>query len=149
MKKIKILFSVAFVFAFALSAFGQTETTDIFGYYSIEKPTKDFANISEIHLSGNYGAEQKPPAYGLIRLKAKNAKDFQIQKPALDGKNLTFSTNEVSGISYKFEGEFSKLGNFPELQPNGEILLTGTLTKYRGKTKIASANVKLLYSTGD
>ncbi len=102
-----------------------------------------------IHLAGDYGAQQKPPFYGLIRLTAKNAKDFRLLKPTLSGKNLTFSTTAVNRISYKFSGKFTKLGNFPELQPNGEILLTGTLTKYRGKTKIASANVKLSYQAGD
>ncbi len=148
MRNFKVLIAAAFVFAFALSVFGQSKT-EIFGYYSIVKATKEFADISEIHLAGNYGAEQKPKFYGLIRLKAKKAKDFQLLKPTLTGKKLNFSTTKVNGISYKFTGKFTKLGNFPELQPNGEVLLTGTLTKYRGKTKIALANVKLSYQAGD
>lgn len=148
MKHFKFFIAAAFVFAFALSASAQNET-DIFGYYSIEKPTKAFADISELHLSGGYGARQNPPFYGFIRLKTKRAKDFRLLKPALNGKSLTFSTTSVKGVSYKFSGQFTKLGNFPELRPDGEILLSGTLTKYRGKTKIASANVKFSYYAGD
>ena len=148
MKNFKISLAVIFAAAFALTVAGQTET-EIFGYYSIENPTRDFANISEIHLAGTYGAQQKPPVYGLIRLKAKNARDFQLLKPTLNGKNLSFSTTSVGGVNYQFTGTFTKLGNFPELQPNGEVLLTGTLTKYRNKKKVASAVVKLSYQTGD
>lgn len=147
-KSYQILICAVFVFAFALGASGQTKT-DIFGYYYIEKPTKDFSNISEIHLAGDFGAEQKPPFHGMIRLKSKKLTDFRLLKPNLNGKNLTFSTAAVGGISYKFTGAFSKLENFPQTQPNGEVLLTGTLTKYRGKTKMASANIKLSYQAGD
>ena len=142
--------SVFFMFcAFAVTAFAQNSTTDIFGYYFIEKAPKAFADISEIHLAGNYGAEQKPPFYGLIRLKAKRAKDFQLLKPTLDGKNLTFSTTAVNGISYTFTGTFTKLGDFPNERPEGEILLKGTLTKLKGKAILAKANLSFSYSAGD
>ena len=150
MKKYTVFFLLALLILFADSAVAQkAKTNDIFGYYTIEKPTKDFADISEVHLSGNYGAKEKPPVYGLIRLKKKSAKDFQVLKPTLNGKNLTFTTKAVGGISYQFEGAFTKLGDFPTLRPEGEILLKGKLTKYRGKTKIAEANVSFLYSAGD
>jgi hypothetical protein len=148
MKKLRILFFTMLFCAFALPALAQ-EKTDIFGYYSIEKAPKAFADISEIHLAGEYGEQQNPVFYGLIRMKSKRAIDYKLLKPTLSGKNLTFSTKSVGNISYKFVGTFTKLGNFPELQPNGEILLKGTLTKYRGKKRIASANVKFSYFTGD
>jgi len=149
MKTYKILFLLTLLSLFVLPTLAQKNKVDVFGYYTIEKPTKDFADISEVHLSGNYGAQEKPPVYGLIRLKKKSAKDFQILKPTLNGKNLTFITREVGGIYYQFEGAFTKLGDFPTLRPEGEILLKGKLTKYRGKTKIAEANVSFLYSAGD
>lgn len=128
---------------------GLAQKSDIFGYYTIENAPKAFADISEIHLAGEYGKQQKPAFYGLIRLKKKTAKDFQILKPVLSGKNITFSTNTVGGVSYKFSGTFTKLENFPETRPDGEILLTGKLTKYRGKTKLAEANVRFSYFAGD
>jgi hypothetical protein len=149
MKKFKILFLVALFSVFALPAFAQTDKVDIFGYYTIEKPTKAFADISEIHLAGGYGEQQSPPFYGLIRLKNKKSKDFRLLKPALNGKNFTFTTRTVGGISYKFVGTFTKLGNFPELRPDGEIVLTGKLTKLKGKTKLAEANIILSYFAGD
>ena len=150
MRKLSFLFLFLMLSASAITTFGQkNQSVDIFGYYTIEKPTKEFADISEVHLSGNYGAKEKPPVYGLIRLKKKSAKDFQVLKPTLNGKNLTFATKTVGGISYQFEGAFTKLGDLPTLQPEGEILLKGKLTKYKAKTKIAEANVSFLYSAGD
>ena len=148
--KIFKLFILLFVFGvFALPSFAQNAKTDIFGYYFIEKSPKAFADISEIHLAGSYGAEQKPPMHGLIRMKSKKAKDFQLLKPNLDGMNLTFSTKAVSGISYSFSGTFTRLGNFPEEQPEGKVLLKGTLIKLKGKMKLAEANVSFTYSAGD
>lgn len=135
------------VFTFPLLA--QDSTVDFFGYYTIEKAAKGFTDISEIHLAGNYGAEQKPPFHGLIRLKSKKAKDFHLLKPTLDGKNLTFTTKSVSGISYTFSGAFTRLGNFPSERPEAEVLLTGTLTKLKGKTKLTSAKVSFIYTAGD
>ena len=95
MKKYSFLLLAAFFSLFAVSTFAQKATTDIFGYYTIVKPTKDFADIFIIHLGGNYGAQQKPSFYGLVRLKKKSAKDFYLLKPTLNGKNLTFTTEQV------------------------------------------------------
>jgi hypothetical protein len=148
MKRFGVLLFTMLFCGLALPAFAQ-EKTDIFGYYYIEKAPKAFADISEIHLAGEYGEQQNPVFYGLIRMKSKRAIDYKLLKPTLNGKDLSFSTKSVGNISYKFAGTFTKLGNFPELQPNGEILLKGTLTKYRGKKKIASANVKFSYFAGD
>lgn len=147
MKKIKYVFLFLSICLCAEAAFAQK--VEIFGYYTIEKAPKAFFDISEIHLAGEYGEQQKPPFYGLIRLKNKSAKDFRILKPTLNGKNLTFKTNTVGGISYQFSGTFTKLENFPETQPNGEILLKGKLIKYRGKQKLAEAYVNLSYFAGD
>lgn len=148
MKKLNVLFLTILFCALAVPAFAQ-DKVDIFGYYSIVKPTGAFSNISEIHLGGDYGEMQTPKFYGLIRMKSKRASDYKLLKPTLSGKNLTFSTKSVGNISYKFVGKFTKLGDFPELKPNGEVVLKGTLTKYRGKKKIASAIVKLSYFAGD
>lgn len=146
---INLLFLLLLLFS-ASTVFSQEKSkVDIFGYYTIVKPTKAFTDISEIHLAGDQSLYQKPPFFGLIRLKKKNAKDFTLQKPVQTGKNLKFTTKEVGGIYYKFDGDFTKLGDFPTLQPNGEVLLIGKLTKYRGKTKIAESKVRLSYEAGD
>jgi hypothetical protein len=143
-----LIFAVLFSFTFTLPAAAQSKV-DIFGYYSIEKAPKAFADISEIHLAGEFGAQQKPPIHGLIRLKKKSAKDFRLFKPVLSGKNLTFKSKTVGGIHYEFSGRFTKLENFPVTQPNGEILLKGKLTKYHGKRIIATATLRFSYEAGD
>lgn len=149
MKIVKILFLPVLLCLFAFPVFSQAAKVDIFGYYFIEKAPKAFADISEINLGGDVGVNDKPPFYGLIRMKAKRALDYKLLKPTLNGKNLTFSTKSVGGVSYQFSGAFTRLGNFPDERPEAEVLLKGTLTKFRGKTKIAEAKVSFSYSAGD
>lgn len=148
MKFPKLIFFAMLLCIFAIPTFAQTKT-DIFGYYTIEKATKAFSDISEIHLAGEYGETQNPPDYGRIRMLARKAKDYVLNKPNLDGKNFTFTTKAVNGISYSFTGTFVQLGNFPEERPEGKVLLKGTLTKMKGKTKLASGKFSFSYSGGD
>lgn len=122
---------------------------DFFGYYYIQQSPKTFADIDVIHLAGSYGEQQTPKIYGLIRMKKKSAKDFLLLKPIVNGKNISFSTKAVNGVNYRFAGAFTKLENFPETRPDGEILLKGTLQKFKGKTKIAEAKLNFSYSGGD
>lgn len=147
----KYLFICLLTISCALHGFAQAQVSenDFFGYYSIKKPTAAFADVSEIHLAGTYGEQQKPQVFGLIRMKRKSARDFQISKPTVNGKNISFSTNSVNGISYRFAGSFTKLGNFPETRPEGEIILKGLLQKFKGKIKVAEAKVNFSYSGGD
>ncbi len=150
MKNISTYLLFLFLMFPALTTFAQDkDKVDIFGYYTIVKPSKAFADISLIHLAGDQSLYQKPPFYGLIRLKKKGAKDYALLKPIQTGKNLKFTTEEVGGVYYKFDGDFTKLGDFPTLNPSGEVILTGRLTKYKGKTKIAESKVRLSYEAGD
>lgn len=151
MKALKILILVLAVCAFAVPAAAQH--LDTFGYYTIVRPPKAFADISEIHLAGDYGAQQNPPFYGLIRFKKKSAKDNRLLKPALKGRNISFTTRTVGGVYYKFSGTFTKLfdkilenAGGPSLQGTA---LTGTLIKYKGKKKIAGAYLRFTYFAGD
>lgn len=147
MKKTKLLFLITLLLVLsAVPAFAQK--TDIFGYYFIEKPSKAFADISEINLAGDEGLNDKPVFYGLIRMTRKAAKDFILNKPEMDGKNITFTTKAVAGVNYQFSGAFTKLDDFPANPPEG-VILQGTLTKLKGKTKLAEAKVKFTYSPGD
>jgi hypothetical protein len=147
MKK-TLVFCLAFLFiGFASTTAKAQNGNDIFGYYTIDgKVPAAFADISEIHLAGSYGAEQKPPVHGLIRLKKKTAKDFAVNKPTLNGKNISFTTKAVGGISYEFTGTFVK---FPNNEQQEGIILRGVLRKFKGKTKIAEANVGFTYEAGD
>lgn len=144
---ILLIINLSGLFCFAGPSFPAED--DYFGYYYIEKPTKAFADISEIHLAGSYGEQQKPKFYGLIRLKKKSSKDFQILQPAVQGKNISFETKAVAGLSYHFTGTFTKMENFPETRPDGQVILKGTLQKFKGKIKIAESKVALTYAGGD
>ncbi|MFL6374948.1 MAG: hypothetical protein ACJ73D_09795 [Pyrinomonadaceae bacterium] len=149
MKAFRLMFiSLAVTVLLAVSAAAQGKV-DIFGYYSIEHSPRAFRDISEINLAGNYGANEQPPTYGLIRLKRKSAKDYRLMKPNLDGKNLTFKTKTVAGVHYEFAGAFTRLEDFPTTQPNGQVLLKGRLSKYRGKRRIASSYLNFSYEAGD
>ena len=148
MRKINILFFVVLTCAFALSASAQHKV-DIFGYYTIVSATDAFNDIGRIHLAGNYGEQQTPKFYGMIRLRTNGAADFNLLKPRLVGKKLTFTTKTVGGVYYTFAGNFTKLADFPATQPEGQTLLRGTLTKMRGKKKIAAGTFNFIYSAGD
>ena len=133
---------------------------DVFGYYYLPdgKAPKGFQDISELHLSTfDYkdGKELTVPLYGLIRLKPKVVKgkevavDFPLVAPARKERSLTFTTKEVAGVSYRFAGAFTRLGNFPEERPEDEVLLKGRLTKLQGGKVAAESDVGFHYTGGD
>jgi hypothetical protein len=144
----KLVFLAVLLCAFALPAAAQHKV-DIFGYYTPVTATGDFKNIAQIHLAGDYGEQQTPKVYGLIRMKGQGASDYELLKPTLVGKRLTFTTKTVDGVYYGFGGTFTKLGDFPVTKPEGQTLLKGTLIKYRGKKKIAIGTFNFIYSGGD
>jgi len=145
MKKL-LLVCLALIFTgFAVDDVQAQAENDIFGYYTIDgRAPAAFADISEIHLAGSYGAERKPPVHGMIR--PKKGKDFPLLKPKLVGKNISFETKAVGGISYKFTGAFIK---FPNNEAQQGVILRGVLQKFKGKTKIAEARVGFTYEAGD
>ncbi|CAN5579283.1 hypothetical protein BH20ACI4_BH20ACI4_08850 [soil metagenome] len=154
MKNFKFVLFVLVLFSLISIAQAQKPNKiDTFGYYYIQNPTKEFKDISEIHLSGDYGETSNPPIFGLIRLKNKKAKDFRLNKPYQKGKQISFTTKSVGGISYQFSGSFTKLYDKvvetrPGRTPEG-IVLRGTLIKLKGKIKIAQQRVGFTYFAGD
>lgn len=147
MPKYGILLVAVFLGLLSVQVSAQNKV-DIFGYYTIVKPPRAFSDISEIHLSGDYGAGLKPPIHGLIRLKSERAKDFFLYKPFIRGSHIEFKSKSVGGVEYRFTGRFTRLGDFPNEQPNGESLLSGKLSKFKGKTKLAEAVVNFSYYAG-
>lgn len=154
MKYFRFIFVLLFLLVCVSFASAQrAKKLDTFGYYFIQNPSKNFSDISEIHLSGDYGSKQKPPVFGLIRLKNKKARDFYLNKPFQKGKFISFSTKSVDGVSYQFRGNFTKLYDRvietrPGTTPNG-IVLRGSLIKLKGKKKIAIQQVGFTYFAGD
>jgi hypothetical protein len=130
------------------------QEADIHGYFSIKgKVPQGFADIEHINLGGNgeYGAKANPPYYGLIRAK----KDYHLLKPTMDGKNFSFKTKAVAGVSYEFEGAFTRLDFTEEdKQPvdigkYDETVLSGTLKKMKAGKMIAESKVDFSWELGD
>ncbi len=152
MKKLRfVLILVAFFSLCSIASAQKPLKLDTFGYYYIKKPIKAFANISEIHLAGDYGKQEKPPMYGLIRLKDA-PRDFKILKPVEKGDFISFSTDSVGGVSYRFSGNFTRLfiknQKSTDKLNDGGIVLRGTLTKLKRGAKIAEQAVEFTYFTG-
>lgn len=130
---------------------------DLTGYYFLagDKIPPAFADIDHLHLStvDDRGGELLyVPLHGFIRMKPQGgapAVDYRLVAPTLKGKAFTFTTKPVDGVSYRFAGNFLKVGSFPRRRPEGEVVLQGLLTKLQGDQKVAEGDVKLTYSGGD
>jgi hypothetical protein len=129
---------------------------DLFGYYYLheEETPKGFQDIDHLHLStiDMKGEEMvEVPLHGWIRLKKKGkapALDFPLIAPTLKDQAFSFTTKAVGGVSYRFAGRFTKLGNFPEERPEDEVVLKGRLTKLQGGKPVAESEVGFRYTGG-
>jgi hypothetical protein len=126
--------------------------TDPFGYYFLdsEKPRPAWAeSIDHLHLSTiDMQGDQMVtvPLWGLIR--PKSGDDFRLVQPELKGDHLTFTTQEVQGISYDFDGRFLASGNFPEKPPEG-VVLKGRLRQLQGGKPAGEMEANFFYTAGD
>lgn len=160
-RRVRILATFLSVLGLAvLLAAAASVKVDVFGYYYLPEKTapKAFQDISELYLSTvDYrdGKELTVPLYGWIRLKpkkgqgAESAVDFPLVKPVRKERSLTFTTKAVGGVSYRFKGAFTRLGNFPEERPEGEVILKGRLTRLQGGKVAAESDVGFHYTGGD
>jgi hypothetical protein len=125
---------------------------DAFGYYLLDadKPQPDWAaKIDHLHLSTieMKGEEMVTvPLWGFIRPKAGD--DYPLTEVKQEGSRLTFSTQEVGGISFEFDGRFLASGNFPETPPQG-VALAGQLRRRQGGQAAGEMNAEFLYTPGD
>lgn len=125
---------------------------DAFGYYFLdaEKPLPDWAaKIDHLHLSTieMKGEEMVTvPLWGFIRPKAGD--DYRLTEVKQEGSRLTFSTQEVGGISFDFDGRFLASGNFPEAPPQG-VALAGQLRQRQGGQVVGEMKAEFLYTPGD
>jgi hypothetical protein len=143
------LLACAILPSFVHTAAGQGNV-DVFGYYFPQnKLPGAFSEIDHLHLSTIDSNAAPAPLNGFIRPKRRAAKDYKLVSPKLDGKNLTFTTQAVRGISYSFTGAFTKLGNFPADRPEGEVVLKGRLIKMQNGKKVAETAVSFTYTGGD
>ena len=123
---------------------------DASGTFSIHgKPPQAFANIAVLEIGGDdeYGWKANPPFYGFIRLNNTAQTDYKLLKPTIDGKNISFKTRAVGGVSYEFEGSFTQL-DFAEKDLRNQVVLSGTLKKMAGGKVSAEAKLDFDYTPG-
>jgi hypothetical protein len=135
----------------------QTSETKIYGYFSINgKAPAAFRDIEIMDIEmPPYVDSTKPhapPDYGRIRTSQGRRAitiDYELLKPTLDGKNLSFKTKAVRGVSYEFDGTLTRT-NFDEPRPEyNEIVLRGTLKKLKAGKPIATSKVGYTWQLGD
>ena len=118
-------------------------------YFASGTLPAEFSEIEHLSLATIDENGQPAPLNGFIRPKRKSAADYRLVNPRLAGRELTFTTSAVGGVSYSFKGTFAKLDNFPENPPDSEeIVLRGTLTKLKDGSVAAETSVNFTYSAG-
>jgi hypothetical protein len=129
--------------------------TDPFGYYFLDEAAAlpDWARgIDHLHLStfDMKGDEMiTVPLYGFIRMKeAGGGADFKLVDPRIEGLHLTFTTQEIGGVSFAFEGDFQQPGEMPVVVPQG-VALKGTLRRLEKGAPAGELNASFTYSAGD
>lgn len=126
--------------------------TDPFGYYFLDGELPDWARgIDHLHLSTfdmKDGQEVTVPLYGFFRMKAEGSDDVKLVDPRIEGLHLTFTTEEVGGVSYSFEGDFQQPGKMPEAVPQG-VALKGTLRRLEKGAPAGELDASFTYSAGD
>lgn len=126
--------------------------TDPFGYYLLDadKPRPAWAEaIDHLHLStiDMRGEEMVTvPLWGFIR--PKSGDDYRLVRPELQGTHFTFTTEEVQGVSFDFDGRFLASGSFPETPPEG-VVLAGKLRRRQGGQVADEMDAEFLYTPGD
>jgi hypothetical protein len=126
--------------------------SDPFGYYFLnaDKPQPDWAQtIDHLHLStfDMKGDEMVTvPLYGFIR--PKQGDDYPLIGPKIEGDHFSFTTQEINGIAFAFDGRFLASGNFPETPPEG-VVLTGKLRQLQKGQPAGEMDAEFTYSPGD
>jgi hypothetical protein len=147
MKNSRIIVLCAVILIFGIFALCQNKT-DVSGYYYMPKHPTVFRDIKVIYLGDDVDRNKTFAPFGYISFNDENARVFELFKPMMNGRTISFTTETFKGISYSFSGNFVKLGNFPKDEPNDQVILKGTFIKWKGKRKIATAFVNLFYTIG-
>lgn len=127
--------------------------TDPFGYYFLDGTLPDWAlGIDHLHLSTfnmKDGEEVTVPLYGFIRMKADaGGADYNLVEPRIEGLHLTFTSEEIDGVSFAFEGDFQQPGIMPIVVPQG-VALKGILRRLEKGAPAGELNAGFSYSAGD
>ena len=129
---------------------GAAAKGDVTGAYFVKGSLPgDFSEIDHLSLATIDDRGNPSALNGFIRPKRRSAKDYQLVSPKLNGKELTFTTTTVDGISYSFTGTFEKLDDFSaNPPPTEEVILRGKLSRLRDGNVVIETNVNFTYSAG-
>lgn len=154
--KTKILLTIAtfFVIGFILPKttaaqeyFYENGREQIEGFYTLTgNISKEFKIIDYLEL--RHGREEKP-TYGIIQLKGKRGTNYRLMLPTLNDKTISVKTKAVAGISYEFNGTFTRLNLMDTSDPDSkEVVLTGKLKKMSRGRVIAEIDAQFTYYWG-
>lgn len=123
---------------------------DVTGAYFVKGSLpSDFSEIEHLSLATIDEQGKPSPLNGFIRPKRRSAQDYKLVNPRLNGKNLSFTTTTVNGVSYSFAGTFEKLDNFSaNPPPSDEVILKGKLTRLLDGNTVIETDVNFTYSAG-
>ena len=108
------------------------------------QPPNDFSDFGGINLNAKRSRHLPQPG-----LETNNGKRYRFKTLSVKQERFTFTTMTVAGVSYSFSGRFLKGGVYSSGILDDETpVLEGTLTKFRGGTKVAEAKLKFVYFGG-
>ncbi len=146
MKKIfAALFLLSLTSAPTFSQKSKSERFDPDGSFWLQgAPPTDFSDFGGINLNAKRSRQLPQPG-----LETNNGKRYRFKTLSVKQERFVFTTMTVAGVSYSFSGRFLKGGVYSSGILDDETpVLEGTLTKFRGGTKVAEAKLKFVYFGG-
>jgi hypothetical protein len=113
-------------------------------YFDGEKPPKGFENFDFLEIiardyetgSNEYVGGAPIPPKGFVQTK----KPYKFVRISIGDKEISFETEKISGISYRFDGRFRSDDSY--LSGENAADLTGRLVKLKNGKKIAEAKAE-------
>jgi len=117
-------------------------------YFAKGALPRTFAEIDHLFLGAIDDSGNPAPLNGFIRPKKQAAKDYELIDIMIDGKDLSFATKSVKGVSYVFNGAFVRM-NFGAKMPNSnEVVLKGTLSRLVDGEAADETEVSFTFTVG-
>lgn len=118
-------------------------------YFAMDELPADFAELEHLSLATIDENAAPAPLNGFLRPKDRDAKDYTLVSPKLEGEHLAFTTVDVNGVHYEFDGSFTMRDDFAANPPASDVaVLTGTLKKVREGSAVAATPVRFHYEAG-
>ena len=144
----KIFVALLLLSLLSLSVFSQRSKPERFdpdgSFWLKGAPPDDFSDFGGINLNAKRSRNLPQPG-----LETNKGTRYRFKTLSVKQERFTFTTMTVAGISYSFSGRFLKGGVYSSGILDDETpVLEGTLTKFRGGTKVAEAKLKFVYFGG-